>query len=142
MIIQTLNLIILIGKIYYSFWFSYIIFLIFIGGLFILFIYVISLTYNNKFFSLSLIKYLIILIFLIIILLFFLYNKNYFFTRYEINPKNFFISIIKENIVFNLKLYNIPNNLINLLLILYLLLLIIIVVKITNFFLGPIKSKF
>lgn len=42
----------------------------------------------------------------------------------------------------NIKLYNLPNNLVNLLLVIYLLILIIIVVKITNFFLGPIKIKF
>lgn len=49
---------------------------------------------------------------------------------------------MKENIIVRFKLYNLPNNLINLILILYLLIVIIIVVKITNFFLGPIKSKF
>ena len=48
--------------------------------------------------------------------------------------------ILKENIIFNLKFYNLPNNLINLILITYLFILIIIVVKITNFFIGPIKN--
>lgn len=139
-LIQTINLIILIGKIFYSFWFSYIIFLVFIGGLFILFIYVISLVYNNKFFSLNSNKYLIIILLRAIIALIIINYKIYFLTTNDIILKINNNWLIKENILYNLKFYNIPNNIINLILIIYLFLIIVIVVKITNFYSGPIKS--
>lgn len=42
--------------------------------------------------------------------------------------------LIDENKFNSIKLYNFPNNIINIILIIYLFLLIIIVVKITNFF--------
>lgn len=67
--------------------------------------------------------------------------KIYFLTNNDlilkINNNNW---LIKENIIYNLKFYNIPNNIINLILIIYLFLIIVIIVKITNFFSGPIKS--
>lgn len=133
--LQTLNLIILIGKIFYSFWFSYIIFLVFIGGLFILFIYIISLTYNNKFFSINYLKYFSIIF--SIGLIYYLLIKIFFF----INNETEIILNIKENYLNSLKFYNFPNNYINIILIIFLLILIIIVIKITNFYSGPIKTK-
>lgn len=72
-------------------------------------------------------------------IIFFFNYKFYFSINYDNLLKNNNVWIIKENIIYNLKFYNIPNNLINLILIIYLFLLMIIVVKITNFFLGPIK---
>lgn len=110
----------------------------FIGGLFILFIYVISLIYNNKFFSLNLNKYTLILF--IFFLIIFINYKIYFITNNDLILKNNNNWLIKENLIYNLKFYNLPNNIVNILLIIYLFLLILIVVKITNFFIGPIKS--
>lgn len=134
-IIQTITLIIIIGKLHYSFWFSYIIFLVFIGGLFILFIYIISLIYNNKFYFIKKLNYFIFRLLILIIIKF---NLTYIF-NYETNLINNRF-LIKENYLNSLKFYNLPNNYINLILILYLLLLIIIVVKITNFLSGPIRT--
>lgn len=126
----------IIGKIYYSFWFSYIIFLVFIGGLFILFIYIITLNFNNKIYIFINYKWLIFFI-LLIFLIIFIIKDLIFFNNYEnnnlINFKN------KEYNLNLIKLYNVPNNLINILLINYLLLLIIIVVKVTNYYSGPLK---
>nr|YP_009918958.1 NADH dehydrogenase subunit 6 [Potamophylax latipennis]QMP96538.1 NADH dehydrogenase subunit 6 [Potamophylax latipennis] len=49
-IIQTCMLILITGTMSYSFWMSYIMFLTFIGGLLVLFIYISSLTPNKIFF--------------------------------------------------------------------------------------------
>lgn len=65
--------------------------------------------------------------------------KNIFINSHETNLFNWFL--IKENRFNTIKLYNFPNNYINLILITYLFLLIVIVVKITNFFIGPIRNN-
>nr|ATN41150.1 NADH dehydrogenase subunit 6 [Diptera sp. 66 LC-2017] len=132
--IQTILMINLMGKIYYSFWFSYIFLLVFIGGLFILFFYMISLIYNNKFFN----KFNNI--YITMLLIFMLLNyKMIYFNNMEKLPMNY---INLNNNLNMIKLYNFPNNLINLILIIILLLLLIIVVKITNFNKGPIRSNY
>lgn len=139
-IIQTILLNLIIGKIYYTFWFSYIIFLVFIGGLFILFIYIISIIYNNLLFFFKKNKLLYLLrIFILFFFLFNLKNFNFLLFNYESSLINS-INLFKENYINSIKFFNFPNNLINLIIIIYLLLIIIIVVKITNFIKGTIKT--
>nr|AJP00053.1 NADH dehydrogenase subunit 6 [Orseolia oryzae] len=128
---QSLLMMLLLGKLYYNFWFSYILFLVMIGGLFILFLYMISLIYNNKFFSLNFLKYIFMFMMLIIISIsLFLKKNNIFFKNSEMEM----INIMKENYMNHLKFYNFPNNLINLIMIIFLFIMMIIVTKITNYF--------
>lgn len=127
-----------------SFWFSYILFLIFIGGLLILFIYVISLISNEKFksvkFKLSKVIFVFFLISLLIIILYF-FNYKFNLQRNDLtNTCNIKPTLYENSINLN-KLYNFPTNLINLLLINYLFLILIITVKITKFFHGPLRIK-
>lgn len=123
------------------FWFSYILFLVFLGGILVLFIYVTSLASNEIFrFStkLFLINILLLSLSLIIILLiqdniqFLLINNN------EIQNFTFHL-INKENYLIINKLYNYPTNLTSLLLINYLFFTLIATVKITNFYYGPLR---
>lgn len=128
-----------------NFWFSYILFLIFVGGLLILFIYVISLASNEIFnFSLRIFFNKIILFFIIIIFILFLDYILLNFLR-----KN--SEVIKiENIKFlNLetrellnKIYNFPRRIITIILIIYLFLCLIAICKIINIFEGPLRPKF
>lgn len=139
LILQTILLNLIIGKIYFTFWFSYIIFLIFIGGLFILFIYILSIIYNNLIFIKKL-KYLsFIRIFIFIIIALSIFFNNFFFFNYDLINIDTQITL-KENYLNIIKFFNFPNNIINLIIIIYLFILIIIVVKITNFLKGPIRS--
>lgn len=144
MLLQTFFIVIYIGRISQSFWFSYIIFLVFIGGLLILFIYTISLIFNKKFFLIK--NYILILtIFILIIVLFILFLKFSFYLYFN-NNEIFFINFIKTNLLENSlnlnKLFNFPNFYINLLIIRYLFFILIVSVKITNFYFGPIRIKF
>lgn len=136
LILQTIIIIILIGKLNLNFWLSFIIFLIFIGGILILFIYVVSIIINKiKKQQINFIYFFLKIVFLLIILIYYInssYHKNY-----ETIIFNFLIQLNNETSINLLKLYNIPNLIINLILIIYLFIIIIICSKITNFHLGP-----
>lgn len=125
-----------------TFWFSYILFLVFIGGILILFIYISSLSPNEKitFNSKILIKIFTIII---RILIFLLFDKSFWLltTTNEINKQDLLTNLINENYINLSKLYETPNNLITILLIIYLLLTLVVVVKITNSFIGPLRQK-
>lgn len=140
---QTLLTCVITGLVSKNFWFSYILFLILIGGILILFIYISSLASNEKInFTLKpLIKLIIFVNLRIIIFLFAdkFYLINWFFNE-EINY-SLQLRLINENYLSLSKIYNQPNNWIIILLISYLLLTLIIVVKITNLFIGPLRPK-
>lgn len=123
----------------YNFWFSYILFLIIIGGILILFIYITRVASNEKFkFSYKLIITIIIILLLILSLnmidSYFNYlNLNIYDLIIQNQPKLFKLSIIK--------FINWPNNLIIFIIIIYLLITLIAVVKITKIQYGPLRQK-
>nr|YP_010419993.1 NADH dehydrogenase subunit 6 [Anopheles darlingi]ACX49708.1 NADH dehydrogenase subunit 6 [Anopheles darlingi]ACX49721.1 NADH dehydrogenase subunit 6 [Anopheles darlingi]AWB98027.1 NADH dehydrogenase subunit 6 [Anopheles darlingi]AWB98118.1 NADH dehydrogenase subunit 6 [Anopheles darlingi]AWB98274.1 NADH dehydrogenase subunit 6 [Anopheles darlingi] len=142
LLIQTF-LTCLITSIYVkTFWFSYVLFLIFLGGMLILFIYVTSLSSNEMFsmsFSLSMISLMIFSFFTII---FFIMDKSLieqFIMNMEMEQLSNMNNLINENILSLNKMYNFPTNLITLLLINYLFLTLLVTVKITKKFYGPLR---
>nr|YP_010037323.1 NADH dehydrogenase subunit 6 [Dacus trimacula]QQW48099.1 NADH dehydrogenase subunit 6 [Dacus trimacula]WCB98317.1 NADH dehydrogenase subunit 6 [Dacus trimacula] len=142
LLIQTLQICLLTGLMTKSFWFSYILFLIFLGGMLVLFIYVTSLA-SNEMFSLSmkltLICTSIMLMLMLISLLMDKTTMSYFLTTLE--TQNYFNHdlFMPENTLSLYKLYNFPTNLITIMLMNYLLITLIAVVKITNLFYGPLR---
>ena len=144
LLIQTLLICLIRRLINKSYWFSYILFLIFLGGLLILFIYVSSLASNEIFnFSSTIFFFRIFITFSINFILFFFDNNliiNYF-NNYETNILNYFREFFPENTLIINKLYNYPINLITIILIIYLFLTLIAIVKITNIFEGPLRPK-
>nr|AWB98053.1 NADH dehydrogenase subunit 6 [Anopheles albitarsis]AWB98209.1 NADH dehydrogenase subunit 6 [Anopheles albitarsis]AWB98300.1 NADH dehydrogenase subunit 6 [Anopheles albitarsis]AWB98313.1 NADH dehydrogenase subunit 6 [Anopheles albitarsis]AWB98742.1 NADH dehydrogenase subunit 6 [Anopheles albitarsis] len=142
LLIQTF-LTCLITSIYVkTFWFSYVLFLIFLGGMLILFIYVTSLSSNEMFsmsFSLTMVS---LIIFSIFSILFFFIDKSLieqFITNMEMEKLSNMNNLINENILSLNKMYNFPTNLITLLLINYLFLTLLVTVKITKKFYGPLR---
>nr|WEF49636.1 NADH dehydrogenase subunit 6 [Polypedilum sp.] len=147
LMIQTILIVIFSGLITKTFWFSYSLFLIFLGGMLILFMYMTSIASNEKFkfqinFSMT-IFYATFVIF-IIILSFYFNQKFLFFNKINNldNDSTFIMKtiILDNNYMLN-KMYNFPMNLITILLINYLFLTLIATVKITNVFEGPLRSK-
>nr|AYR05177.1 NADH dehydrogenase subunit 6 [Coleoptera sp. ACP-2013]AYR05231.1 NADH dehydrogenase subunit 6 [Coleoptera sp. ACP-2013] len=146
LLIQTL-LISLISSMYsYTYWFSYILFLVMVGGMLVLFIYMTSLASNEMFnFSMKIMFFITFSIMFTIL--------SYFLIDYMImNPlfknsnmmemlNNFFI-MKNENLISLNMIYNQPNNLITLMLVNYLFLTLIAVVKITDINYGPLRQKF
>nr|QTT60877.1 NADH dehydrogenase subunit 6 [Potthastia sp. XL1561] len=146
LLIQTFVICIITGNYSKTFWFSYILFLIFLGGMLVLFIYVTSLA-SNEMFSFSMKMFIISMTMLFFCSIFIMLLDsnlltNYFFLNNEmLNISNMKSFIIENSILLN-KLYNFPTNLMTILLINYLFLTLIAAVKITNMFEGPLRPKF
>nr|YP_009182750.1 NADH dehydrogenase subunit 6 [Lethe albolineata]YP_009938299.1 NADH dehydrogenase subunit 6 [Lethe hayashii]AHH34401.1 NADH dehydrogenase subunit 6 [Lethe albolineata]QNU07718.1 NADH dehydrogenase subunit 6 [Lethe hayashii] len=143
-LLQTLFICLLLGMLINSYWFSYILFLVFLGGLLVLFIYVSSIasnelmniTFSNKFFI-----YTPLLILFLTIL--FKNNLNWLnlsFNEDMINFTNMYLFSYNENNINLFKLYNEQTYLLMIIMIIYLFITLIAVVKITNIFFGPLRS--
>nr|YP_010576277.1 NADH dehydrogenase subunit 6 [Stilicoderus aquilinus]UZN43814.1 NADH dehydrogenase subunit 6 [Stilicoderus aquilinus] len=134
---QTILTALITGLLSINFWFSYIMFLIMIGGMLILFIYMTSIASNELFmFSKKIFIFSLFMITMMILLNWFIINFNYF----NMNLMNLFY-----NNSMNLsltKLFNYPSNYIMFLMIIYLLITLIAVVKIVNINSGPLRQNY
>lgn len=135
LLIQTIVIRLITGNFCLNYWFSYILFLILVGRILILFIYITRIASNEKFYFN---KNFIFLIFVPIFS--FIFNK----ITININTINTDIYISIENTLLSIsiiKYLRFPSNLILIFLIIYLLLTLIVIVKITNFKNGPLRLK-
>nr|QID03256.1 NADH dehydrogenase subunit 6 [Homidia socia] len=127
---QTLNICSILWILTKSSWFSLILFLIFLGGLMILFVYIVSLA-SNEIFDLKLFENKILMT--LFLLIFMSLPLKTFFTKME---KNF------DSLILNKILIIFSNNMIlpTTLIMTYLLLVLIIAVKISSKMEGPIRN--
>nr|QTC08120.1 NADH dehydrogenase subunit 6 [Parachauliodes asahinai] len=139
LLIQTILISLITGYMLQTFWFSYILFLIMLGGMLVLFIYMTSLA-SNELFSFSMKSFMLnSMIFFITLIMFTLFTP--YFNLLNLDMNNFkLISIYSENNIELLKLYNFPTMNMTLMLVMYLFLTLIIVVKITNINQGPLRQ--
>nr|YP_009498559.1 NADH dehydrogenase subunit 6 [Parapenaeopsis hungerfordi]AWK60874.1 NADH dehydrogenase subunit 6 [Parapenaeopsis hungerfordi] len=135
---QTIMICVMAGMSMKSFWFSYILFLIFLGAMLVLFMYVASLA-SNETFSFSLPSLTLILFSIPCSLTLILMDPLMINTPIMIQKSSLvqdlfsstpsILSIIYNNTTMNLTLF----------IVFYLLLTLIVVVKITNTFFGPLR---
>nr|YP_010952875.1 NADH dehydrogenase subunit 6 [Quadrella coronata]WMQ53295.1 NADH dehydrogenase subunit 6 [Quadrella coronata] len=137
LLLQTILISVTAGISTFSFWFSYILFMIFLGGMLVLFIYVASLASNEYFFiSFKMFKFYFFILMLLTLL--------YFFLDPLFTP---FLSSLPSSSIYNYA--STPSNIswiystsfmkFTLFIIMYLLLTLIVVVKIANFTKGPLR---
>nr|YP_003204835.1 NADH dehydrogenase subunit 6 [Macrogyrus oblongus]ACO92548.1 NADH dehydrogenase subunit 6 [Macrogyrus oblongus] len=146
LLIQTIIISMITGFMTYSYWFSYILFLIMLGGMLVLFIYMTSLA-SNELFSysskLSMTIFFFILIFITLFLIIDKMNLIPMIKNSSFMEMNNSIMFMKNELLVSLnKIYNKPNFMITIILINYLFLTLIAVVKITNINQGPLRQKF
>nr|AWN56419.1 NADH dehydrogenase subunit 6 [Strongygaster brasiliensis] len=144
LLIQTMLISTMTGLTSKSFWFSYILFLVFLGGMLVLFLYVTSLASNEMFsFSNKLFLMMMLILMSNMSMLYFI-DKNLLmqFKNLEMNSIKMLETYFLENSLSLNKLYNYPNNLFTILLMIYLLISLIVVIKITNLFQGPLRPMF
>nr|QVT10983.1 NADH dehydrogenase subunit 6 [Griseosphinx preechari] len=143
-LIQTLMICLLSGMLIKTYWFSYILFLTFLGGLLVLFIYVSSIASNEMFFMSNNLKimFMSMLIFMIMIQFLMMKNLNWMNFNNNLEMNNFmnFMFFNNENKINLNKLYNNNSLMLMMLLIIYLFITLIAVVKITNIFFGPLRT--
>lgn len=145
-LIQTVFTCLLTGILINTYWFSYILFLTFLGGLLVLFIYVSRIASNELFKNNSFFIKLIFISFNLILLinLFFSLKLNWINTFFNDEINNFFninLFFNNENKIRLSKLYNNQTFLIIIIIIIYLFIGLVAVVKITNIFFGPLRSS-
>nr|URX53730.1 NADH dehydrogenase subunit 6 [Postelectrotermes sp. 2 AB-2022a] len=134
LLMQTMMMCLISGLMHQSFWFQYILFMVFVGGMLVLFIYVASLA-SNEMFSLST-KMMAMTTGLLPMALM---TKDWM----TINVKettNYEMMMESEIITMTSKLYNQPNGVMTILMALYLFLTLIVVVKVTNVSEGPLRQ--
>nr|WOE90396.1 NADH dehydrogenase subunit 6 [Libelloides sibiricus] len=143
LLIQTIIISLICGLFTYSYWFAYILFLIMLGGMLVLFIYVTSLASNELFmFSMKSLFMSMMLVSLFIMSTLFIDYSMLMTSSMEMlmfSPEN---NLFLENENSLIKLYNNPTMNITVMMINNLLLTLIVVVKITNINYGSLRQTF
>nr|YP_007026043.1 NADH dehydrogenase subunit 6 [Spodoptera exigua]AFQ31568.1 NADH dehydrogenase subunit 6 [Spodoptera exigua]QMQ99641.1 NADH dehydrogenase subunit 6 [Spodoptera exigua]QTZ20319.1 NADH dehydrogenase subunit 6 [Spodoptera exigua]UDP55411.1 NADH dehydrogenase subunit 6 [Spodoptera exigua] len=145
-LMQTLLTCLLSGMMIKTYWFSYILFLTFLGGLLVLFIYVSSIASNQLFNFKFNYKKMLMLMTIMLFFLMIMYNNKMTWLNLSMNSDmNKFNDMIfffnNENKINLSKLYNNQTFLIMMMLVIYLFITLIAIVKITNIFYGPLRSS-
>nr|YP_010599798.1 NADH dehydrogenase subunit 6 [Nola angustipennis]WAL04258.1 NADH dehydrogenase subunit 6 [Nola angustipennis] len=143
---QTLLTCLISGMLIKTYWFSYILFLTFLGGLLVLFIYVSSVVSNELFNPSMNMKIFFIMNMLLMMMLQIIYMNNLTWMNLSINDDminfNMMTNLINYENKINLnKLYNNQTFLMMMMMIIYLFITLISVIKITNIFYGPLRSS-
>nr|AXS65728.1 NADH dehydrogenase subunit 6 [Cucujoidea sp. 23 KM-2017] len=136
LLIQTILVTLITGINSLNFWFSYMLFLIMIGGMLILFIYMTNVASNEKFKFSNKIYFMVLATLLTYLPLYFIMD-SYFMLNKSLNMINFSINM---NMPLS-KFFNFPYNLMMITIIIYLFITLIAVVKITDFNNGPLRQK-
>nr|WES82319.1 NADH dehydrogenase subunit 6 [Glyptotermes angustus] len=136
LLMQTVMTCLISGLMHQSYWFQYILFMVFVGGMLVLFIYVTSLA-SNEMFSLSTKMMMAATIMMIPTMI--LMNKGWTMLNSKENT-NHEMMMMNEISTMTSKLYNQPNGTMTIMMALYLFLTLIVVVKITNISKGPLRQ--
>nr|YP_009968800.1 NADH dehydrogenase subunit 6 [Arria pallida]QNC71423.1 NADH dehydrogenase subunit 6 [Arria pallida] len=135
---QTIMMCLISGSMSLNFWFSYILLLMYLGGMLILFMYVTSLASNEMFFYSNKIFSLMTMLPIMFIIIFFM-KIDMMINLYE-NMENSTSIYININNFFMLKMYNQPVNIITIMMAIYLFMTLIAVVKIIYIYKGPLRK--
>nr|ALO76321.1 NADH deshydrogenase subunit 6 [Omalisus fontisbellaquei] len=136
LLMQTTLISLVTGLMSNHFWFSYIMFLIMIGGMLILFIYMTSIASNEKFNFSPKIMSIIIIICTSMMMIYLIKDPYNYYYMNTINPSNY-----TNEMMLN-KYLNFPSNLVFTSMMIYLLMTMIAVVKITKINYGPLRTSY
>nr|URX54536.1 NADH dehydrogenase subunit 6 [Incisitermes snyderi] len=135
LLMQTMMMCLISGLMHQSFWFQYILFMVLIGGMLVLFIYVASLA-SNEMFSLSTKMMTLAATTMLIASMI----KDWT-TVNSTDTTNINTPMESSIITLTSKLYNQPSGIMTILMALYLLMTLIVVVKITDVSKGPLRQS-
>nr|YP_010954742.1 NADH dehydrogenase subunit 6 [Dorcus tanakai]WMW30127.1 NADH dehydrogenase subunit 6 [Dorcus tanakai] len=136
LLIQSTLIALISGWMNLTFWYSYILLLIMIGGMLVLFLYMTSVASNEKF------KFSLFLSIILFSSFMFIIPISYFLDQWFLYSK----MLITENfkLIFSLmslnKFLSFPAIMISVSLIIYLLITLIVVIKISKFKQGPLRN--
>nr|ASU46004.1 NADH dehydrogenase subunit 6 [Schistocerca nitens] len=141
-ILQTFLVGLMTGTMMESYWLSYILFLTFLGGMLVLFIYITSIASNEMFQPKSITMIIIMTMWMFITLTLIILDMTMFMDFFK-NTETMNINnlINYQEMTMSLeKLYNSPTFIITMMMMIYLFLALLAVVKITNINQGPIRK--
>nr|QOL00683.1 NADH dehydrogenase subunit 6 [Menglacris maculata] len=141
-IIQTFLTGLITGMMMESFWLSYILFLTFLGGMLVLFIYITSIASNEMFQPKSISMIFTLMMWIIVMISLIILDKTMFIDFYKnTETENINHSINFQEMSMSLmKIYNSPTFIITMMMMIYLFLTLLAVVLITNINQGPIRK--
>nr|AEP27600.1 NADH dehydrogenase subunit 6 [Cionus olens] len=134
---QTILVSLMSGYFYYNFWFSYTLFLIMIGGMLVMFIYMTSVASNEKFKSPKLMITMMAIMMVTFLIIMYLLMDNFM-------SLSMTLKLSQKHTLMNMSLnkyFMLPQMNMMLYLILYLLMTLIIVVKIVGKNFGTLRQK-
>nr|YP_010725863.1 NADH dehydrogenase subunit 6 [Asiagomphus septimus]WDY83465.1 NADH dehydrogenase subunit 6 [Asiagomphus septimus] len=142
LLIQTLMICLLTGFMSYTTWFSYILFLVFLGGMLVLFIYMTSIA-SNEVFQKSNYLLMIMMMMIITLIMGMVMLMDPMMVSFNNSPENSNTINITENSenMMLATLYNMPNATITIFMVLYLFLTLIVIVFITKSHQGPLRPS-
>nr|QVM79111.1 NADH dehydrogenase subunit 6 [Oxypeltus quadrispinosus] len=141
LLIQTILISLFSGMLNFYYWFSYILFLVMVGGMLVLFIYMTSVASNEKFKFSSILTILMILMFLISLIM--MWNLDTLMNNMFIKPMMIYSQEMPLTINLSMnKFLNWPSNMSLYTIMIYLLITLIMTVKITKIEYGPLRQKF
>nr|WRO45270.1 NADH dehydrogenase subunit 6 [Odontomantis sp.] len=135
--LQAISMCLISGFMSLSFWFSYVLLLIYLGGMLVLFMYVTSLASNEMFMYSNKTLFTMILLPMMFIFIYY-YKMNFNMNLYENLENSMTLNLLNNN--FLLKMYNQPINMLMIMIAAYLFLTLIAVVKIINIYKGPLRQ--
>nr|AXS65528.1 NADH dehydrogenase subunit 6 [Laemophloeidae sp. KM-2017] len=137
LLLQTISVSLISGMMSFNFWYSYMIFLIMIGGMLVLFLYMTNVASNEKF-KISMNMMIFLILFLLYLMTFFIDNQliNFINNNYLMIYMNLNLSFLKSI----LKFLTFPSHFIYIMIIIYLFITLIAIVKITNIKYGPLRQ--
>nr|WEL32849.1 NADH dehydrogenase subunit 6 [Sinomastax longicornea] len=139
-LMQTLMICTISGMIMESFWLSYLMFLIMLGGMMVLFMYITSIASNEM---LKFNKNFTIIIMMLMLMTFMITTDKYMTMTEMNNSETYMLNQminIKETSESMKSLYNQPTYIMSLMMMVYLLFTMIVVIKIINIKQGPIRK--
>nr|AML26375.1 NADH dehydrogenase subunit 6 [Staphylinidae sp. BMNH 1274633] len=138
--IQTIMISLITGLFNMNFWFSYLLFLIMVGGMLILFMYMTSIA-SNEIFNYTMKLMVLFFTFIgLLLLLLLLIKEDLFMLNYSLMFKENWNISYKFN--YMSKYFNYPSVMIIYLMIIYLFITLVATVKITKIEYGPLRQMF
>nr|YP_009262400.1 NADH dehydrogenase subunit 6 [Gramastacus insolitus]ANI86976.1 NADH dehydrogenase subunit 6 [Gramastacus insolitus] len=138
---QTILVCLLTGTFNTTFWFSYILFLIFLGGMLILFIYIASLASNESFQINFLLICTLLASFFLSLSLMIMDPLTFFNPLFSFSSEFFFQNKMNPAPLLTNMIYSLPSSFLVALMISYLLLTLLVVVKIINISSSPLRPS-
>nr|APX39241.1 NADH dehydrogenase subunit 6 [Hypocassida subferruginea] len=132
---QTIMVCCLCGMMSNLWWFSYMLFMVMIGGLLVLFMYMTNVASNEKFKT----KKMMIFLTPAIVMIMMIMNKETFLNHSQISNWTNIIELSTKTIL--MKYYNYPSNMILFLMMIFLLVTMIMTVKVTDLSKGALRQK-